>query len=141
MFVSAEPTYGIEELADLGGVSRRAVRFYVQENLIPPPLGLGRGRHYGPAHLDRLLRVKEMQERGLTLAEIRERLAAGVPGGPELTVRAKVARTSWVRVEILPGIEVHVSSAWKLPSPGRLAEMSERCRDWFRPSNEENADA
>ena len=82
-----------------------------------------------------------MQERGLTLAEIRERLAAGVPGGPELTVRAKVARTSWVRVEILPGIEVHVSSAWKLPSPGRLAEMSERCRDWFRPSNEENADA
>ena len=59
--------YGIDELAELGGVSRRTVRYYVQERLLPPPLGVGRGRHYGRAHLDALLRVKSMQEAGLTL--------------------------------------------------------------------------
>lgn len=139
--MSLEPTYGIEELADLGGVSRRAIRFYVQEGLIPPPLGLGRGRHYGPVHLDRLLRVRQMQEQGLTLAEIQEQLTTGAPGGRSLPTHTKLPRSSWVRVELLPGIEVHVSSAWKLPPPGRLAEMGERCREWFRPSNEENADA
>ena len=63
---------GVAELADLGGVSRRTVRFYVQEGLLQPPLGVGRGRHYGPEHLKRLLEVKALQEQGRSLSEIRE---------------------------------------------------------------------
>ncbi len=59
--------YGIAELADLGGVSRRTVRYYVQEGLLPAPLGVGRGRHYGPAHLAQLLRVKALQEEDRSL--------------------------------------------------------------------------
>ncbi|MBA2355458.1 MAG: MerR family DNA-binding transcriptional regulator, partial [Acidobacteria bacterium] len=43
---SAGP-YAIGDLAALGGVSRRTVRYYVQGGLIPPPEGLGRGNHYG----------------------------------------------------------------------------------------------
>ena len=46
--------YGIDEIAHLGGVSRRTVRYYVQQGLIPAPLGVGRGKHYGPEHLARL---------------------------------------------------------------------------------------
>lgn len=33
-------------MAELGGVSRRTVRYYVQEGLLSAPLGVGRGRHY-----------------------------------------------------------------------------------------------
>ena len=33
-----EGRYDIDELADLGGVSRRTVRYYVQEGLLPAPL-------------------------------------------------------------------------------------------------------
>ena len=51
--------YGILELAELGGVSRRTVRYYVQEGLLPAPLGVGRGRHYGPAHLEQLITIEE----------------------------------------------------------------------------------
>src|SRR6185503_1094737 len=65
---------GIEDLAELGGVTRRTVRYYVQEGLLPAPLGVGRGRHYGPEHLERLLHVKALQEDGLPLSEIRRRL-------------------------------------------------------------------
>ena len=59
--------YAVGDLAELGVVSRRTVRYYVQEGLIPPPFGVGRGNHYGREHLDRLLRVKAMQEAGQTL--------------------------------------------------------------------------
>ena len=66
-----EPRHGIAELAELGGVTRRTVRYYVQEGLLPAPLGVGRGRHYGADHLERLLQVRHLQEQGRTLEEIR----------------------------------------------------------------------
>ena len=69
-----EPRYAIGDLADLGGVSRRTVRYYVQEGLLPTPFGVGRGNHYGPEHLNQLLRVKALQEAGRTLDEIRRTL-------------------------------------------------------------------
>ena len=74
--MSDGPRYAIGDLAELGGVSRRTVRYYVQENLLPAPLGVGRGNHYGPAHLDRLLKVKALQEAGRSLDEIRRTFAS-----------------------------------------------------------------
>lgn len=137
--MASEPRYGIEELSDLGGVSRRTVRFYVQEGLLPAPLGLGRGRHYGPEHLDTLLHVKEMQEQGLTLPVIRGRLA-GAKAKPAAVPRPE--RSSYVRLELLPGLELHVAGDLRLPPPGRLAELSEWCRQWFRREEvEEENDA
>jgi DNA-binding transcriptional MerR regulator len=73
--------YAIGDLARLAGVSRRTVRYYVQEGLIPAPHGVGRGNHYGPEHLDQILRVKAMQESGRTLDDIRYALARGTARG------------------------------------------------------------
>lgn len=53
--------YTIAELAELAGVSRRTVRFYVQTRLIPPPLGAGRGSYYTRAHLDAILLARRRQ--------------------------------------------------------------------------------
>ena len=50
----SETRYGIQELADLGGVTRRTVRYYVRLGLLPPPLGTGRGKHYSQEHVDEL---------------------------------------------------------------------------------------
>jgi DNA-binding transcriptional MerR regulator len=118
--------YNIDELADLGGVSRRTVRYYVQEGLIPPPLGVGRGRHYGPSHLDRLLEVKARQEAGLSLEQIRARRTPG-SGRPEPPPQP-FPRSTWRRLALAPGIELHVSHDIKLPAPGRLDELVEWCR-------------
>ena len=65
-----ERCYGIKELAELGGVTRRTVRYYVQRGLLPTPLGTGRGPHYTLAHLERLIHIRQMQETGVPLAEI-----------------------------------------------------------------------
>jgi DNA-binding transcriptional MerR regulator len=121
--------YNADELADLGGVTRRTVRYYIQEGLIPPPLGVGRGRHYGRAHLERLLEVKAQQEAGLSLDEIRARRAAPSGGAtPALHPPQSLPRSTWRRLLVAPGVELHVSHDIRLPAPGRLEDLVEWCR-------------
>ncbi len=129
--MQGDTRYAVGELAELGGVSRRTVRYYVQEGLLPPPLGVGRGRHYGPEHLGQLLRLKALQEEGRPLDEIR-RLLSGRAAPPELPELGEVGREVWTRVKLAPGLELHVSGDYKLPPPGKLAELAGTCRRLFR---------
>lgn len=128
--------YAIGDLARLGGVTRRTVRYYVQEGLIPAPLGVGRGNHYGPEHLEQLLRVKAMQEAGRTLDEIR-RERAGNPApatGTRAAEQLSPARSLWRRIPLAPGVELHVASTVRLPSQGRLEELAAWCRRHMPPT-------
>jgi DNA-binding transcriptional MerR regulator len=128
----------IQDLADLGEVSRRTVRYYVQEGLLPAPLGLGRGRHYGQQHLDRLLQVKALQAAGRTLDEIRATLNGGkglsASSPPLPPLRPSLCR----HLELAPGVVLQVAGHVPLPSPGRLNELAAWCRRHFSsPSSEE----
>ncbi|MEZ4298305.1 MAG: MerR family transcriptional regulator [Polyangiaceae bacterium] len=69
------PTYKLEELAALAGVSARTVRYYVQRGLLPAPEFRGKDTAYGREHLLRLHAVKRLQEAHLALDEIQVRLA------------------------------------------------------------------
>jgi DNA-binding transcriptional MerR regulator len=141
--VNEDIRYGIQELAALGGVSRRTVRYYIQEGLLPPPLGLGRGNHYTHQHLERLLEVKALQERGLTIAQILRGpaldravaedsdLASPSPGPTSAPLRE-----AWVRLVLAPGMELHVSSNRRLPAPSRLQELVNWCQEQI-PFDEE----
>ena len=138
------PHYTVGELAERGGVSRRTVRYYVQEGLIPPPHGLGRGAHYDEEHLARLLEVKGLQEQSLSLTKIREvlrrpRARGRAADAPTETGRFLASRSlswpapgrppsHWTRLELLPGIELQVQQGRELPDGRQLAEL----RDWFR---------
>jgi DNA-binding transcriptional MerR regulator len=124
----AATRYAIGDLATLGGVSRRTVRYYVQEGLIPSPLGVGRGNHYDAAHLEQLLRVKAMQEAGRTLDEIRR--ALGHRRARERPVRDEppLPRSLWRRLSLTSGVELHVASTVRLPPPARLRELADWCR-------------
>ena len=140
----APEAFTVGELAELGGVSRRTVRYYVQEGLIPPPRGLGRGAHYDREHLQALLSVKALQERGLSLEQVRLALRSDgsaelEPSRPPATSTA-AARSHWVRVELAPGVELHVDSGASLPSPTKLAELSEWCHQHIRSRREEDHD-
>jgi DNA-binding transcriptional MerR regulator len=129
--------YNIDELADLGGVSRRTVRYYVQEGLLPSPLGVGRGRHYGRPHLDRLLEVKAWQEAGLSLDDIRARRRPQSGGGkPAPGLSQIVPRSTWRRLTLAPGVELHVAHEIRLPAPGRLEELVEWCRNHLSRNTE-----
>ncbi len=118
------PRYSIGELAELGGVSRRTVRYYVQRGLLAAPTGLGRGRHYTQRHLDDLIRVRRLQEAGHGLAEIAARVARPVAeSGVRQAVPARDSAggrdsapggtrySSWTRIEIADGVELHLRDA------------------------------
>src|SRR4029434_8072841 len=98
----------IGDLADLGGVSRRTVRYYIQEGLLPAPFGVGRGDHYGPEHLNALLRIKALQEAGRTLDEIRRPSSKRDRVAQTMSAPLPVVEP-WRRIELAPGVELHVA--------------------------------
>ncbi|HEY1308676.1 MAG TPA: MerR family transcriptional regulator [Vicinamibacterales bacterium] len=135
--MSDEVRYAIDDLAGLADVSRRTVRYYVQEGLIPAPLGVGRGRHYGKEHLERLLEVKAQQAAGRTLDEIRATVMAR--RGPKAVRRETPMpeRSVWRRLQLAPGLELHVAGHVTLPPPGLLGELADWCRLHFTSSSDE----
>jgi DNA-binding transcriptional MerR regulator len=139
--VSDEPRYAIGDLADLGGVSRRTVRYYVQEGLLPAPLGVGRGNHYGAAHLERLLKVKALQENGRTLDEIRHALLQRSRRTEQPVAPPAPERAIWRRLTLAPGVELNVAGDVRLPSPGKLGELAAWCRANFSVSRGDDHDA
>ncbi len=131
--------YAIGDLARLAGVSRRTVRYYVQEGLIPAPLGVGRGNHYSAEHLEQILRVKAMQEAGRTLDEIRNVGKAPRRGASaQPAEQLQIERSLWRHLTLAPGVELHVASHARLPSASRLQELAAWCRDHFPTANEED---
>jgi DNA-binding transcriptional MerR regulator len=142
------PRYAIGDLADLAGVSRRTVRYYVQEGVLPAPFGVGRGNHYGREHLERILQVKALQEAGRTLDDIRRALRghddASVLLRPLVEAVPPLPRTTWRRFVLAPGVELNVSSDVRLPTPAKLQQLSEWCHAHFSnnsPKDDEDADA
>ena len=60
----------VEHLAAAADVSVDTVRYYQARGLLPPPRREGRVAWYGPDHLARLTRIRDLAGRGLTLATI-----------------------------------------------------------------------
>ena len=60
----------LRELAAESGVAERTIRFYISKGILDPPLRGGRGAAYGRDHLARLREIRNLQARGLMLADI-----------------------------------------------------------------------
>ena len=65
----------LNELAGHAGVPPRTIRLYITQGLLPGPLRAGRNAAYGPEHLETLAAIKEYQRQGLTLSQIRQKMA------------------------------------------------------------------
>lgn len=52
--------YSIKELESLCSVSARTIRYYISNNILPPPEGAGRGAFYTSLHLERLTLIQDM---------------------------------------------------------------------------------
>ena len=118
-----DESYRVEELAEATGLSVDTIRFYQKRRLLPPPAREGRVAWYGPEHVGRLARIRELQGRGFSLAVIRrllegelhpsdEPLVAAVAGaqrgepddGTELLTLAELAERAGVPEPILEAV-------------------------------------
>jgi DNA-binding transcriptional MerR regulator len=61
----------IDDLARKAGLTVDTIRYYQREGLLPPGERSGRLSLYGPEHLERLERIKELQARRFSLAACR----------------------------------------------------------------------
>jgi DNA-binding transcriptional MerR regulator len=86
--------YRIEQLAQAGGVAVDTIRFYQGKGLLDSPRRQGRVTWYSEAHLDRLRRIRELQQRGFTLTVIRRFLEGELEESDEALVEAITAPTA-----------------------------------------------
>jgi DNA-binding transcriptional MerR regulator len=111
--------YRIEQLARTAGVAVDTIRFYQGKGLLEAPRREGRVTWYGDSHLERLKRIKELQQQGFTLTVIHrflageledsdEALVAAVthPAAPLTLTRAELAERSGVPEPLLASLEL-----------------------------------
>src|SRR6185437_14204609 len=80
--------YRIEQLARTAGVAVDTIRFYQGKGLLDAPRREGRVTWYGDTHLERLRRIRELQQRGFTLTVIQRFLAGELEESDEELVAA-----------------------------------------------------
>jgi DNA-binding transcriptional MerR regulator len=80
--------YRIEQLARAAGVAVDTIRFYQGKGLLDAPRRDGRVTWYGDGHLERLRRIKELQQQGFTLTVIQRFLAGELEASDEALVAA-----------------------------------------------------
>src|SRR5215831_15297173 len=83
--------YRIEQLAQAVGVAVDTIRFYQGKGLLDPPRRDGRVTWYADRHLDRVRRIRALQQRGFTLAVIRRFLEGELETSDEALVEAVTA--------------------------------------------------
>src|SRR5256714_10098053 len=80
--------YRIEQLARAAGVAVDTIRFYQGKGLLEAPRREGRVTFYGDAHVERLKRIKGLQQQGFTLTVIQRFLAGELEASDEALVAA-----------------------------------------------------
>ena len=80
--------YRVDELAAQCGVSVDTVRFYQAKGLMPPGLREGRVSWYSEEHRQRLARIRDLKEKGFSLATIRRLLSGELDAADEALASA-----------------------------------------------------
>jgi DNA-binding transcriptional MerR regulator len=80
--------YRIEQLARTAGVAVDTIRFYQGKGLLDAPRREGRVTWYGESHVERLKRIKELQQQGFTLTVIQRFLAGELEASDKALVAA-----------------------------------------------------
>jgi DNA-binding transcriptional MerR regulator len=99
--------YTIDEISELSGFSRRTIRYYIQNKLIDPPSGRGRGGFYSDSHLSGLQKIRALQGEKVNLESIRNILhGEKIPASKNFKTPVRDIR---VRYEVIPGLEINIS--------------------------------
>lgn len=124
--------YSIGEVAEMTGIPRRTIRFYVQQGLLAPPCGAGRGHFYTDEHIKRLAEIRTLQEGGLALRDIAARLSEGKG---ETAVRDAavplMAAEPWMRFLMAPGCEIHLQAGVCRMTASRYERLQHAIRSIF----------
>ncbi len=130
----------ISQLAEQTGIPPRRIRYYISEQLLPPPIGKGRASHYTRTHLDRLRQITAFREVNLSLDEIRSRLGQAEPDDRGATTEADAQPVRWSRYELVPGVEMHVREDLDQVTRDTARSMVDAVRHVLQHGNRDNGE-
>lgn len=119
----------LDEICVLVDMSKRKVRYYIQNNLVDRPEGTGKGAYYTRGHLEQLLAIRKWKEAGLSLERIQEILndeknvlQNGKPLPPPRRKKEGVIEV-WSHLHISDGVELHIEPNRSGLSPNQVRSL------------------
>jgi DNA-binding transcriptional MerR regulator len=116
-------TFKLDELAQLTDLPVRTIRYYIQLELAPRPVGEGRAAHYTTDHLERLLEIKKLSAAGVVLERIRDILTGAespVPPRPRTPGMVEVRS----HIFLAPGVELQINPAEASWPPEKIRALA-----------------
>ena len=121
----------IDDLAHRGGVTVDTVRYYQREGLVPEGERAGRVKLYGPHHLERLERIRDLQGRGFSLAAIRSLLEGNRQHLVEGIFADRGERRAYALEELVERSGIDRGLCTALRDAGLLRDPAEYGRDAY----------
>lgn len=131
--------YTFEELCALSGLSSRTLRYYMQIGLVDKPVGQTRAAHYLSLHLEKILRIKQLSEAGISLERIREVLDGEtnpLPPRSKKPGQIEVRSHLWVT----DGIELQVSPETAEMTPEELRSFFKKVLEAYQEIKQKQDD-
>ena len=116
----------ISEVVEQTSVSRRTIRFYVQQGLIDPPRGKGRGSYYTERHIQQILTIRKLQRQGAPLDQIKKTKQISISSNP--VNKPTVFRQSVViKIKIKSGVFLEIDTRNIQPTEESLQKIADFC--------------
>ncbi len=120
----------IDDLAQRAEITVDTIRYYQREGLLPPAERAGRMKLYGPQHLQRLERIRDLQARRFSLAAIRALLdddRKGIVDG----IFADAGGRTYAIDELIERSGIDPELAFALKTSGLLRDPEEYGREAY----------
>ena len=130
-----EKRYKIKDLCELTGYSRRTIRFYVEQGLISPPSGRGRGGFYFDTHLKKLNEIRVLQNRGMSLNSIIKLLNSENENRKNEEKEMDLFREVWISYEIIPGFKIVFNHEFEKKWGKKIVEFIRLVKSFFENKN------
>ena len=120
------PRFTLDELVEATGVSKRNVRYYIGEGLVPSAAGKGRNSYYTAGHVEALARIRELRERNLSIDEIRQTIEAEHSTRP-----VPVVGQNWRRVQLHTDLELNIRDGAPESVQALVHQLQQTAAEWF----------
>ncbi len=124
--------FSLEELSSQLAMSKRTIRFYIQQGLVDRPEGQKRGSYYVERHLLQLSNIQQWQKAGYSLERIRECHEQGLTPAETLPPSHHgIIASVWSRFVVVNGLELNINPALTGLNADQVEELLKTLEDHF----------
>ena len=135
----ATDEFNITALSEATQIEPRTIRFYIQQGVMPGPIGAGRGARYTKKHVEILLNINRWKRAGFSLERIKVLIEEEAPVDVEIRPAKLGVPEPWSRIYLADGIEIHIDSTRAELTPEMTNKFIKTINQAYRALCAENA--